>query len=367
MILQTRAPRLRARLLYTRYPHFGAHTGFIQLARHLDPARIDAAAVPVSDGDDDFPIRSTRVRDRLRDRIRRGGVAWYKLSDLWAEARTLGACAARELDVVHFLDGEHGPQFLPKLLRRARPLVGRAHTVATFHQPPEMLDQLLDRHVVADLDFVTVVSPTQAEWFRTILPDERVEVVLHGVDADYFTPAAGRECEPAEPDAPFRCITVGHWLRDWSTLRAVAERLAGERGIEFHVVTSRPTGLDGLPNVHHHQGLSDDALRDMYRSADVAFLPLTGATANNTLLESLACGLPVLSTALPSVRAYVPDGEAVLVDDNDPDAFVDALRALRDDRDALRARARAARARAEVLSWKRISGRFLSIYERFRT
>jgi glycosyltransferase involved in cell wall biosynthesis len=237
--------------------------------------------------------------------------------------------------------------------------------VATFHQPPELLDELLDPRVVADLDLATVVSPTQAEWFRGILPDDRVEVVLYGVDADFFTPAPRRTDD--EPGARLRCVTVGHWLRDWNALRAVVERLTSDRGVEFHVVTSRETGLGGLPNVVLHRNVSDDELRAIYRSADVAVLPLTGATANNALLEAIACGLPVVSTALPSVRAYVPNGEALLVEGNDADGLTAAILALRADPEARREMGRHARARAEVLSWHRISRRFMSIYERWRT
>jgi hypothetical protein len=48
-------------------------------------------------------------------------MAWYKLSDLAAELRALGRCGTGDAEVVHFLDGEHGAQFLPMLLRpRAR-------------------------------------------------------------------------------------------------------------------------------------------------------------------------------------------------------------------------------------------------------
>ncbi len=47
---------LRARVLYTRYPHMGAHSGMVQLARHFDPTCVAARTVAVADGDDDFPI-----------------------------------------------------------------------------------------------------------------------------------------------------------------------------------------------------------------------------------------------------------------------------------------------------------------------
>jgi glycosyltransferase involved in cell wall biosynthesis len=253
---------LRARVLYTRYPHLGAYAGHVQFARHFDPARVRALIIAVADGDDDFPprfpFRDWRARVRLRDLVQSRGMGWYKLSDLYAEWRTLGACALGRADVVHFVDGEHTPQFTPPLLAALGGRRGR--TVATYHQPPDLLGSLVDRRVLRRLDLVTVVSPTQREWFADAAPGVRVEVVPHGIDAGFFSPAPDRPPGgPAERPAgvPFRCITVGHWLRDWNAVRAVAERFAGDRGdrgVEFHVVTPHDPGLDGLPNVVRHQG-----------------------------------------------------------------------------------------------------------------
>ena len=357
------APPVRARLVYTHYPHMGAHAGMRQLARALDPAAVAVRARRVQDGDDDFPLRHPAVRARLGRLVRRGGMAWYKLSDLAAELRELPTCLAGAVDVVHFLDGEHGAQFLPAALRLARRApVGRlrrARTVATFHQPPELLDDLLDRAVVARLDAVTVVAPTQAAWFRALLPADRVEVLLHGVDDAFFRPAARRDGD--DDGRPLRCITVGHWLRDWSAVRRVAERLPD---VAFDVVTGRPTGLEALGNVTHHHGVTDERLRELYQRADVLFLPLTASTANNTLLEGMACGLPVVSTDLDAVRAYVGDGAGVLVRDNDADALAGALVVRRDDPARRLAEGRRARARAEALSWRASAPAYERLYRR---
>lgn len=356
---------IRARVLYTRYPQFGAHSGFVQFARHFDPARVRARTAAVTDGDADlparFPFRDPRVRARLRALGQRRGMPWYQLSDARAEWRALGACVAGRADVVHFCDGEHGAQFLPRLLGALGGRRGR--TVATYHQPADLLGGLVDRRAVARLDLVTVVSPTQRAWFEAEVPGVRTEVVLHGVDAEFFSPTPAPGAPAPGPRARFRCVTVGHWLRDWAAVRATAERFAGDAGLEFHVVTPYDSGLDGLANVVTHRGLSDEGLRDMYRTADVLFLPLTGATANNALLEGMACGLPVISTALESIRAYAPGDEAVLVERNTLAALADALDGLRGDAAARARMGAAARARAESLSWASVAGRMAALYE----
>jgi glycosyltransferase involved in cell wall biosynthesis len=347
-------------VLYTRYPHWGAHSGMTQVVRHLDPSRVLARLDAASDTHDDLWMPHAGLRERLRVEVGRRGMAWYKLSDLAAELRAARACALGRTDVVHFLDAEHSGQYLPALLRRVR--LGGARTVATFHQPPELLDGLVNPRLVANLDRVTVVSPTQVEWFRRAVPDDRIDVVRHGIDTEFFSPAARRTDDEARP---FRCITVGHWLRDWDAVRAVAGRLAGER-IEFHVVTGTDTGLEHLPNVVRHRGVSDERLRDLYREADALFLPLTQSTANNALLEGIACGLPVVSTALESVRAYLAGDEGVLVDGNDPAALADAVVALRDDPARRRAMGERARAQAETLAWPAVARLLERVYAEAR-
>ena len=78
-------------------------------------------------------------------------------------------------------------------------------------------------------------------------------------------------------------------------------------------MTGAETGLSGLTNVHIHRGIEDVALAEMYRNVGVLLLPLADSTANNALREGMASGLPVAAPDLPAVRAYVPDGGAMLV------------------------------------------------------
>jgi glycosyltransferase involved in cell wall biosynthesis len=346
--------RTRLHVIRTRYPHWGGHSGIHQFLRHLDPERFEIDERLASDGDDDFPLKSPALRRRLRGLVQRNGMAWYKLSDLDAEMRALARCwrnGTRGIDVVHYLDGEHSAQFLPGLRPR------RAGVVATFHQPPELLGGLLSGKTLRRLDRVTVVSPGQADWFAERIGPDRVSVVLHGIDTGFFRPAL----TPGEGERPFRCITVGHYLRDFAALRGVAERLA-DRAVEFHVVTDRETGIEELPNVRRHRNVDDASLLALYRSAHALLLPVRQSTANNALLEGIACGLPVISTDLPSIAAYVPGGEAILVKGNDAAELTAAVLHLIEDPAAARIMGERARRRAEELSWETIAPRYAEIY-----
>ncbi|MGH7502653.1 MAG: glycosyltransferase family 4 protein [Longimicrobiales bacterium] len=372
------AAPIRLHTIRTHFPHWGEHSGLHQFLKHLDAAEFTVCEHVAHDSDDDFPFANPILRAVLRRAVQRRGMDWYKLSDATAEWRVLRESRNGSIDLVHYLDGEHSARYLPWLRSfRARPRL-----IATYHQPGSALAGLVRRSDVARLDAITVVSPVQREFFEQFTPAVRVHTILHGVDATFFHPAAGGAgnghdafggvdhvegvahgpaAAPAR-DETFACITVGHYLRDFETLRRVAERLADHPEICFDVVTNRETGLERLRNVRIHRTISDGALRDLYQQADVLLLPLTDCTANNALLEGMACGLPVVTSDLPSVRIYAPDHEAIRVAGPDADAFAHAILELRSSAGRRERMARAARARARTLAWPRIAPAYAALY-----
>ena len=326
-----------------------------QFLRHLPPDRYRIEEFLVNDGDEDFPLSAPGVRGLLRRLVQRKGMAWYQLSDLAAECRVTLKAATGGINLLHYLDGEHSAQYFPRWKRAGA--LGRTRVIGSFHQPAHLLPSLVRREVITRLDAVTLVSPTQRPFFEDLLPADRIAVILHGIDTDFFRPA-----QSPRGEGPFRCITVGHYLRDYDAIGRVAERLSKDPSVRFVVVSARTTGLEQRANVEHHRGITDEELLRLYQSADTLLLPLTESTANNALLEGIACGLPVISTALPSVRTYLPGEEAILLEQNDSDLLCTALLQLRDDRAGRERRAGLARQRAEELAWPRIAPQFDRLY-----
>jgi glycosyltransferase involved in cell wall biosynthesis len=344
--------RMRIRFEHTRYPHWGQRSGYVQFVRQLDPQHFCADLHVASDSDADLARWLVPLRPYLRRLVRRGRMPWYKLSDLNAEIEALKACLAGKVDIVHFLDGEHSGRFLPRLIRATR--LTAVRTIATFHQPPDVARELVDGRLLRWLDGIVLVSPSQLPFFQPYVPEHRLHVILHGVDAEFFRPAA----TPNVTDR-VRCITVGHWLRDWDVFRSVAQVMTG---IAFDVVTDRGIDVEGMPNVIIHSGVSDTTLAELYREADILFLPLVDSTANNSLLEGIASGLAVVATDLAAVRAYLPGNEGILVLENRIDGFIDAMRCLQNNVELRHAMGQRARTRAEELAWPRIVRQYEQLY-----
>ena len=344
---------IRVRFEHTRYRHLGDHSGYVQLVRYLDSQNYATALHGAADGDADLPRWLSPLRPGLRRFIQSGRLPWYKLSDLTAEFAALPDCLTGRFDIIHFLDGEHSARYLPRLIKLSR--LPTIRTVATFHQPPDIARQVVDGGLLRWLDRIVLVSPSQLPFFRQHVPEERLHVLLHGVDADFFHPASA----PNTQDR-IRCITAGHWLRDWPTFEGVVRALKSTCSIAFEVVGGAKLDFDHHPAVTVHRGIDDLRLAELYRSADVLFLPLADSTANNSLLEGMASGLAVVTTDLDSTRAYLPAGEGILVGDGIA-GFVAALQQLRGNVGLRHDLGRRARAPAEELAWPRL----ISDYERF--
>lgn len=348
---------MRIHLIRTHHPHWGQYTGAHQFIHHLDPDRFQIDEHVVTMGDDDFPVRTGAVRLPIKYLVRLQGMRVYGLNDLLAEFAAGRKCWRQEVDLLHYLEGEHTLQFLPQIMSKLGRLRPRPPIVATFHQPPELLDKLINLSIVQRIDHVIVLSPEQESFFAQHLPAERVSMILHGVDTDFFRPAERKT------SGRFRCLSVGSWMRDYDTILEVAQRLCSMPQFEFQIV-SRVVADHPVPaNVSVQSGIDDVALRTMYQEADVLFLPVISATANNAVLEGIACGLPVVTTDLASLRTYLPGQEATLVAGNDPGQLTEALLKLYRNPQLRTEMAEAARRRSLDLSWAKIAREHVSVYQ----
>ncbi|MER5780203.1 glycosyltransferase [Streptomyces mobaraensis] len=238
-------------------------------------------------------------------------------------------------------------------------------TAVTYHQPPDQLARLLPitvwRRLTPRVEQLIVLDPHQQAFFCDLLPPERVHLVPHGIDTAVFAPA-----DTPPPGRPL-VLTVGWWLRDFHTLDAVHDLLHRRHGqdIELIVVTRQAASRPWHPAAHILEGISEHELIALYRRATFLLLPLIGASANNALLEALACGTPAVVTDIGGIRHYTGQSPAaVLVPPGDASAAADAagqLLAELGTADQVVRRA-AARTRAESFAWPRVADDVRAVY-----
>jgi glycosyltransferase involved in cell wall biosynthesis len=164
-----------------------------------------------------------------------------------------------------------------------------------------------------------------------------------------------------------RLLMVGHWLRDVKVALTAFQMLrASEFDFELRIISPRFNASVADEKIVLLKGLSDEELREEYRSADILYLPLEDATANNAVLEAMACALPVVSTRVGGVPEAVGPHAGLLCESGDAQAFARSVLELARSAE-LRMRCGAAgRIQAEALSWRRIASMHDDFYRALR-
>ncbi len=285
------------------------------------------------------------------------GSEWNGLCPIVDDWRLYRRCP-RNLDVAHFLWGEFAGPIWPGLMRRKA-----RHLVGTFHATARSLPNVL-RHsrTMRAYDAVTLMSETQRPFFEQQgIPTENIRVILHGVDTSYYMPL--REREPLRSDVPIRGLLVGYTERDHEFMASVLKAMP-PKVLDMTVLvpeTYRSHYRD-VPYAEFPGHLDDASFLEAYQSADLLIMPMLDCTANNVVLEAMACGTPVMINSVGGVPEYVDASCNWIMPDKQVDSWVDTLVTLSRNRQLMVDRRPSVRAWAERFDWRTVAMKYLELY-----
>jgi Glycosyl transferases group 1 len=200
----------------------------------------------------------------------------------------------------------------------------------------------LSKRVIGRLDrenvHYGVLSSSELETFP----------VLWGVDRSrvHFTPFCATERLEYEPGGR-GVLASGNSLRDYRALMIAAPTISAP----VTIASSLP--LPQSPTSNLTTGfLAPGAHESLARRSAVIVVPLLPGTdrsaGQQTYLNAMGRGKPVVVTEAPGVRDYIRDGETGLVVPNEPEALSDAVNGLLADPERAERIGRAARADVEA-------------------
>jgi len=218
-------------------------------------------------------------------------------------------------------------------------------------------------------------------------PDLTIPVIPNGVDTTQFQPplggpgsvpaaplAGGPGSAPATSPPTLRLLFVGRLSPEKSlpvVLAALATlpksvswsfTIAGDGPQRPHLETEAAR-LGLTPRVHFTGWVARDRLLPLYQAADLFVFASTDEGMPNTVLEAMACGLPVIATRIAGCEDLVEDGTTgLLVPPGNAAAIAQAITLLAADPARRTAMAAAARSRAVTrFSWSAAAESYLAL------
>jgi glycosyltransferase involved in cell wall biosynthesis len=337
-------------LIGLRINHHAGASGYDQLI-----SKLDAHSIATKKELNFAQKVLVKILNRL---IKNSGSTWYHRYHFITELSLIKHWLMGKGQVFHFLYGENSYRYagLLKLLGRNNFLV------STYHTPTVRFREVVTaRKFISRLDAIIVVSTIQQEFFAELVGADKVFFVPHGIDIEFFKPVSKK----SGADEIFRCICVGGHLRDHETLLRAANYLSGKiENLKITVVAppSYHDQLSNCVNIEFYSGVSDEHLLSLYRSADLLLLPLLDCTANNALLEGMACGLPVVTTDLQGARDYANEECAIFVEKGNSQALADAVIEIISDEERLKQMGEHSREQSKKFEWKHVVNQLESIY-----
>jgi glycosyltransferase involved in cell wall biosynthesis len=227
-------------------------------------------------------------------------------------------------------------------------------------------------------------------YIESGMPPGVIEVVPNGVDLERFTPEGPAFELPRQAGCTFLFVGGSIWRKGMDLLLDAWTESFGPGDDVQLVVKDFGTGShyrgqtagdrlrslaerdDVAPVIYLEDDMSPDELASLYRACDVFVTPYRGEGFCMPALEAMACGLPVIHTAIGPTSEFVPeDGGWAVEAERAPvragglpelagdgyvhevvgEALVATLRSVAADPSERAARAASALTRAQAYSW----------------
>lgn len=333
-----------------RYSHHSPHSGYSRITE-FGEKYLNSQVIPV-----DKPLSRRIIRERMLWKIS-SGTPGYTRAAMAAELKVARHVLRETGCIYHFLYGEityHYAGYLNNL-RDSR-------IVATFHLPPAGIRKSIqiDWHL-KQLAAIICVGRNQIEYFSRFIDRDKLHFIPLGLDVEYYQPP--ESIYDRDPDL---CLIIGQNYRDFPTLRGVIELVAYLRPQTKFTCVMSPKGFANLgqhPNLELRSGIPEEELLSLYQTASLMVMPCIDATANNAVLESMACSLPAVLTDVGAIRDYVDPKGSVLVAPFDARSMAEKVIDLLDNPGKRVEIGERARVQAHNFSWEKVTEMHKSVYE----
>lgn len=262
----------------------------------------------------------------------------------FAQAKQQGICCLYDLPIPFYqlsrsIQLEEAERF-PEL----------AASVQAIKEPAWKLERKEQEIALSDHIFVAS-SMTQRSLLEVGVSAEKISIIPYGAPTEYFQPQL-------KQDSIFRALYVGRM----SPRKGVQYLLSAWKALNLPNAELLFVGSNMLPEnwispyqyyYKHVASVPHASLNKYYSSANVLVFPSLVEGFGLVLTEAMACGIPVITTPNTAGPDIITDGiEGFIVPIRDEAALQEKIEWCYQNPEALAEMGRAARLKAEQLSWQ---------------
>lgn len=222
-------------------------------------------------------------------------------------------------------------------------------------------------NMIRKADRIIIQQPNPKDYFLKLgIPQERIEFIPDGVDTRTFNPRTeGRKNH---------CLFVGSLIKR-KGVDYLLKAIAKVNSPSCSIVGDGPE-KPRLSKLTHSLGITTrvdfvgavyerDKLAEIYQNSGFLVLPSTNEYFGRTLLEAMACGLPVIASKLPGPSTIVQDGyNGFLVEPGNVEALAEKIGLLSKSPNLRKEMGeRALLTVKESYTWESVAKKTLHVYE----
>jgi glycosyltransferase involved in cell wall biosynthesis len=264
-----------------------------------------------------------------------------------------------------------------KLFRRRVVIHLHGGCFGRFYRETSPIMRSIIRYAIGSAFCAIVLGKSVADAFDGILPRERIRIVPNGIPDDFAEREIIQSVEPEGrgPVVLYLSTLAAEkgFLDLLQVLPKVMERVGGVRAVfagEWYSQQDRDAANQlvdsfGLRNVAEFVGaVGTERKGHLLEGADIFVFPSKNEGHPYVILESMAAGLPIVSTNVACIPETVRDGvEGFLIDPGDLEALADRIECLLVDKSLCNRMGHASRQRfLEEFTYERFAERIKSVF-----
>ncbi len=262
-------------------------------------------------------------------------------------------------------------------LARLRPLVLNCYGHDIFTVPNSgWIQKTILRRTLNYADAIASTSKAMADAAREVLndPNREITVTPFGVDVDRFSPSLNR----IQHDRPI--ITIVKYLKPIYDIELLIRgfslayeqldikpllKIYGGGPLKDELVALAKS-LGKEDSISFYETIPNSQVPDVIRDSDIFVNCSKKESFGVTVVEGMACGVPVVVTDCPGPREVVVDGvTGIILKDRNPQTMADAFVSLLKDESLRNKMGKAGRERVlELYDWKKNYLLLEGVYEK---